>query len=387
MIFKSNFFRDINKEKKSLEQRKQLVDSFPEPADDIDRTAFQYACKFDGARKGKMFLFNAAAFVAIPCLLLLYLINRVRCREKEHHDAVLISERFLSGMDYQDKLPPQLVEEFGQIHPLDFTKYPELFRGVLDGKTLKYFLKSVLRRPFQCFMHLMCLAHMGGLNRILLEYTPVAVLNYVCEFNMASSMLTAVCENHGCEYICFQHGDYLTDEGRAFVRYSRLYLWDEHYRDLFNWSRSPEEQYRFYRPKMYDLNLPELDHEPEYYISYYFSGNDDSAQLILDVFKKCVAQGKKCKVRPHPRYTDIPYIKKVFEPEGIFVEAPLEMKLEESVANSQCVAALCSTVLTQAYYAGKEVFIDDISNPAFYEDVKKGMHIMTNKPHRLLSEL
>ena len=39
MIFKSNFFRDISNGEKSLEQRKQLVDSFPEPADDIERTA------------------------------------------------------------------------------------------------------------------------------------------------------------------------------------------------------------------------------------------------------------------------------------------------------------------------------------------------------------
>lgn len=387
MIFKSKFFRNVETKKMSLEERKRLVDSFPEPRDDIDRTAFQYRCRFVNARKGKMLLFNIAGFFAAPVLALLYLLNHLSCRQKEHHNAVLINEKFLAGMSYQNKMPPQLYEEFGEVHPLDFDKYPDLVKGVLNGKALGCWWKLFVRHPLSGFMNLLCLVHIASMNRIIIEHSPRAVVNYMSEFNFASSLLTHFCEEQGIEYICFMHGDYLVNEGRAFVRYSRMYLWDEHYRGVFNWSRCPEEQYRFYFPEMYNLRLPETGGEPEYYLTYYFSGNDNSAQVVLDVMKACTRAGKKCKVRPHPRYTDIPMVKAMFEEAGILVEEPLELKLEDSVANTQCVAARCSTVLTQAYYAGKDVVIDDISDPQFYREMKDSLFIMTDKPHRLLSEL
>lgn len=385
MIFKSKFFRNVNTQLPTIAQSRALLDSFPEPRDDIDRTAFQYRCRFARAQKGKMALFNLVSFAAVPCFLALYLFNRLFCRPQAHRDAVLINEKFLAGMSWRDKLPEELSNEFGAIFVLDFDKYPLLFGGVLDKKALGLWWRGFVRHPFACFLNLMSLVHIGSMTRILTEHTPRAVINYMCEFNFVSSMLTELCESHGCEYICFMHGDYLADENRAFVRYSRLYLWDEHYRKVFDFSRCAPQQYRFYHPAMYDLDLP--DKVPAYDLTYYFSGNDHSAGVVLEVLRQYTAQGKRCKVRPHPRYTDIPLIRSLFEPAGILVEAPLELSLEDSVADSRAVAARCSTVLTQAYYAGKEVYIDDLSDPSYYAEMKERMFIMTGKPHRLLSEL
>lgn len=387
MIFKAKFIRDIEKKKMTQSEKKQMVDSFPEPRDDIDRTAFQYSCSYANAEKGKMAILHVLGCCAIPVLLILYWINGLFCKRKEQQKAVLINEQFLTGMSYQDKIPPALYEEFGDICVLNFKKYPDLFCGVLDRKSFGIWFKLFCRHPFCGLRNAACLSHIGSMNRILKEYSPRAVICYMAEKNFASSIVTCLCESKGSEYICFMHGDSLTEVRCAFLRFSRFYLWSEHYRDMFNWGRCDEKQYRYYYPQMYTLDLPDLGHAPEYFLTYYFSGNDESAQAVCDVMKKCNSEGKKCKVRPHPRYTDIPKIKSIFEPAGIYVEDPLSLRLEESVANTECVAALFSTVQNQAYYAGKTMYIDDVSDPEYYMELRSRMALQTSLPHRLMSEL
>lgn len=384
MIFKSQLLRASVPEF-SVAEDKKYVDAFPEPRDDFDRVAFQYQCGFRGANKIRLALLNALGIIAGPVFILLYLFNGLRFKKAEHHNAVLVNEKFLAGMTYEGRVPEELYTEFGDILVMDFMKYPELFGGILNGAAVRMWWKLVARHPLHGHMNTLCLVHLASVQKMIAQYTPKAIVTYMAELNFASCLITHYCESLGIEYICFMHGDYLTNKRRAFVRFSRMYLWDPHYRDVFRWSRCPEGQYRYYFPQMYQLKFE--NKTPEFYLTYYFSGNDNSAQSILQMMCKLQQEGKKCKIRPHPRYTDIAYITPLFENAGIMVEKPLELPLEESLADTECAAARCSTVLTQAYYAGKMVFLDDISDPDFYHEMKESMYIMESKPHQLLSEL
>lgn len=384
-----SFIRQLTQTKfkpMSWQEQKQVIESYPEPRDDFDRTLFHYDSRFcNVAERWKLWVLNFACLFATPVFLVIYLCRSLHRKEVHPHAAVLIHQADLSYR-YDDKVPQELYEEFGEIYPLVYGTYPGLFYGFMSKNTFHCWRQLVRRTPFRIFQNFFCLVHLTSMCRVLQENQPKAVLNYRSEASFPSSVVTHLCEMEGCEFICFMHGDYLASKDRAFVRFSRMYLWDEHYRKMFLWSRCPAEQLRVYRPLIYQTVLPEKS-EPTYYATYYFSGFDQKAEVILDVFKQCMQQGKKCKIRPHPRFSDIPALKALFEPAGIRVEEPLKEPIEESMADSQWIVARCSSVLTQAYYAGKSVMIDDMSDPDFFRDMKDYMYIMADKPHCLLSEL
>lgn len=366
-------------------EQKKLIDAFPEPKDDYDRVKYHYRCRFYRAPKGKMILLNLLGYAGIIACLFFYVMNRLRAKKVEKHEAVLINSK-LPGLTYDDKIPEELYEEFSDIHALDFSFFPNMKAGIFTWKAFKCWLKLAARMPLSGYACFTCLATIMDMQRLIYEYGPRAILNYRVESSIASSMITCFCEQQGIEYICFMHGDYVLSKERAFVRFSRMYLWDEHYVDIFKWSRCPAEQLKVYMPKAYHIDLPEMENGPAYDFTYYLNGDDAQVQMIVDMLKKQIACGLKCKIRPHPRFSDREKIEKLCSPEGITVEDPLKESLAYSIANTRYVIGRCSTVLSQAYYAGKKIIIDDVSEPESFEQLAKQAYIMINKPHQLVSE-
>lgn len=386
MIFYTNFIRNLTIPKISPDEQKALIDSFPEPKDDIDRVYFHYKCRFHKAPRWKMFVLHLLGFAGIPVCLALYILNRLRGVQPDKHDAVLINA-MLPGMTYDDKLPPELREEFSDMHVLDLNDFPGIKTGIFSGRAFKYWLRLFLRHPLSGYVTFNCLTQLMNIERLIRIHAPKAIINYRVESTFASSMITRYCEEAGIEYICFMHGDYLVSKERAFARFSRMYLWDEHYIDIFTWARMPREQLRVYPPRTYYLDLPELPNGPAYDLTYYCSGGDAELPTVVDTLTRLSAAGKKCKVRPHPRFSDREKICSLLEPAGVYVEDALKLPLAQSIANTRYVAGKCSTVLSQAFYAGKSVVIDDISDVEFFESMADYRYIMLNKPHKLLSHI
>ena len=72
--------------------------------------------------------------------------------------------------------------------------------------------------------------------------------------------------------------------------------------------------------------------------------------------------------------------------EGLDLENPKEVSIECSIKSAEYVIGLNSTVLFQTYTSGRNVIIDDISNPWMYEKLKELQYILIGKGCGVLSD-
>ena len=93
--------------------------------------------------------------------------------------------------------------------------------------------------------------------------------------------------------------------------------------------------------------------------------------------------GLKYKVRPHPQHLSSK-IKEIFGQE--YVEDPFKVSIWDSLKEAGTVISIGSTVLLQAFWKGIPVIIDNISNPAYTEQLKEREYIMFDKEYELLSD-
>ena len=128
---------------------------------------------------------------------------------------------------------------------------------------------------------------------------------------------------------------------------------------------------------------------PHYYLTYYYSGEDEKTTVeTVNYLKNVSKQGLRCKVRPHPRNKlHISLLRKLVNDSDIAYESPEEVSLEQSFSDTEYVVGLQSSVLSEAYVEGKIVVIDDMSNPDRYETLKLQKFNIFNKRHILLSDL
>ena len=182
------------------------------------------------------------------------------------------------------------------------------------------------------------------------------------------------------------HGDYLSTLSFAFQKYSVYYIWDESYKMMFEKLKcvSPMIVYRPGKMKGIATLIDEKD--CTYFATYYFS-DETKAEVttIANIFKKFENQGLRTKVRPHPRFSDMKMIKEVFK--DVEIENPQMCNLGDSISQSLYSIGLNTTVLSEAYFSGKKVVIDDLSNREKYEWLEKRGYIAMKRPHLLLSVL
>ena len=374
------------------EEYKKYIDSFPEPKDDIERTLFQYRCvmKFynKNKKKIKIIIRNIMGYVGTISFGIIYLINTAFiCKKKSIVDAIFINadSRESGEYDYSGCFPEELRIEFKNIEYLHLKRFPSLLSGVIESKALRLWLAFVYRFPREGWLNFLCFIHLMSAAKIMKKYEFKALINYRLEFNVASSILTSYYEGCGKELINFMHGDYIVDMRRAFVRFSRCYIFDEHYQKVFLWSRSPKNQFIVYTPPMYRITVDNT-FEPQY-ITYFFSGAEGNLEDVKKILVRLSDKGYKCKVRMHPRYSNIKYIMSVFDNTDICIEDPRSRSIKDSLKETWIAVGRRSTVLLEAYYMGKIVVIDDVSIPEVYNSMRYNMDIMVDKKNSVLSKM
>ena len=387
-ISKSNYINDID-------YQKQIIDSFPEPQSDYDRVDFNYLVlrKVKGISV-KRLIFEVASVFAIPILLVLYTINRLCYRNKKQNigKTIIIESYNRKGKayDFEGRVP-----EFGiDYNPVFIYKtgaFPKITGGVIGRTALKIYLKFVCRHPFWFFYNLRCLVNLMGYNKLLYLHSPKAIVNSRMEVNPMSSIISCLCESCGCEFICFMHGEVMIDINTAFVRFSHFYIWDHYYIDVFKWSRCDMGHYVIYKPELYMLPDSSVT-LPRYYLTYYLTGNEKNGvdlkaneicKILVDISKS----GKRCKVRPHPRWSSLDQLKLIFDKTNIEIEQCKILPVKDSILDSEVVIGTFSSVLTEAYYLGKKVYIDDVSDPALIKELVMKKYFLLSKEVGFLSEL
>ena len=364
----------------------EIVNSFPNPTDDYDRVYFNYKCQAYDEKKIKEIVKSVFGYLLLLFLIPLYTVNRAFMRKRKNQDAIFLDVDEASGgaYNYAAVFPEELNLVYSNIKHLHYKKTSYYLSGMIGKTPLKVWFQLFTKHPLNGFVNCLCFVHLMALNRIITMYSPKAIISYRLEFNIASSLMTYFCEHMSVELINFMHGEYVLNKRRAFVRFSKQYIFDDHYVKVFEKTRSPKGQYVTYTPPMYLKDIP-LASECEKNLVYYFSGDEGNIELIKCALERLERSGFECRVRPHPRYSDYKLISQTFNGSSISIEDTNSVSIDESLAKANYVVGFRSTVLSQALYLNRVVIVDDLSKPEEYNSMEYSLDVLYYKKHECLS--
>lgn len=383
-----NLRRIVLKKNKKLnwEQQWKLMKSFPDPRDDIDRTYYQYSAINANVSAIEFFLYNTFSLFILPLFLLLSIYNRIMLKKERSVSAIFLQVDNPNGViyPYQDFFPDEIKNKYYDIKYIHEKNFPGFETVVYGREAIHLWRKCVSRNPFKIHLNLLIFVHLMSLNGLCIKYNPHAIITYRVESDSTSSINTHFCESLEKKYICFMHGDYMLQLRQCFFRFSEFYIWDKRYIDIFKISRCADNQYIVITPPTFK-SISMRDY-PYYDLTYFFDGDHDNVDRVKDIIMSCVKKGMRCSVRPHPRFSNIEYIKETFADDIINLQDTKAVTIKESIENTRYVVGKSSTVLSQAYFAGCTIVIDDITDPDLYQELRERRSISIERPHLLLSE-
>lgn len=361
-----------------------FIDGLPKPKDYIDASYNKYKCRNFYFPKYKILLLNIAS---IPGALkaVIGAFGEKNNLPKVIKGKVLVEKK--NDVSICDIIPNEIYEKNPIIETVTDSRITGEIKDAAYSKEAKdIFLNVVKRHPFSfyyiCWIGRELKKHSQYITKHRMETTVV----YIEERNIASPVLKALYEENGRQYVSFMHGEYLLQLIQGYMWFSKYYIWDEMYRNMFSRKlKCNIDKYVIYTPAKFKKCRFEGISQ-EYYCTYYFSSQSNSSiRMIGEIFHKLEKKGLKCKVRPHPRDSKWNVINEVFPPH--MIELPKEVPIEESLKSTRYVVGLASTVMSEAYYAGKEIIIDDVTSPDKFENLKKRFCIILKRRHYLLSKL
>lgn len=360
----------------------RYIKSIPEPTNDIEMSYAKYLCRMNYFSFFYKFLANTVAFVLLLFSIPL-LFRKNKSSNPETVDYLLIQS---PTVKYDDILPEDLQKEYGEPY---IVKKPIRKNWFLIKDAKVFFKRSMKTYPFQFYFNYIILRELAMHSVLIDNYNSKALVAYVYERNIAGPIITSICEQNNMEFVSFMHGEYLLHLIQGFMKFSKFYVWDNHYSQMFqNDLRCSVGEFVEYKPLKYKVTYKasESIKENNYYLCYYFGAESVTRiKKVAEAFRILKKRGKKCKIRPHPRRSNISVIEEEFK--GFEIENPHEISIEDSILSSEYLVALSSTVLSEGYYQGKEIVIDDYSEPDKYENLKKRKYILLNKKHKLFSEI
>lgn len=367
-----------------LAKQKAYLARFTEPRDDYERSYFKYKCFFEYCyykKKWLLPLYDLGAMILYPFVFAM-LKKRGQGKEKTDFmcDAVIQNGLRVPNVDV---LPDEIKQTYKNAVEIREITYSSVY---LTEPAIKI-CRELRKRYFASFyFRLIVTIKLAQFCKYLEDYHPKAIVYYSCEREFSGPLQTLLCESVGAKYISFMHGDYLYTLSFAFQRYSHYYTWDETYNEMFRKLKCtfPTTVYTPEKLKGIAKNIDE--HECRFFATYYFSAESrTSAEKVHAAFLHFKDCGLSCKIRPHPRFSDLKMLHEVFS--DFYIEDTKEYSLADSITDSLYTVGLCTTVLSQAYFSGKKVLIDDVSSVQEYEDLKDRGYIMMSRPHELLSEV
>ena len=352
-----------------IPKSRAFLNSITEPQDDLERSYAQYRCQcYLRNRLGNIVLNIACAFVILPYIIKCRL-NKVNSIENQ--DAV-----FSISINDKSIIPLSLLEKYNK------AKITSEYEGFcLNAYDMKFIREAWCRHPFDTYF-LMHLMFKISIYRCFIEkYHPQAIV-INDEYASISSVMTCYCERQGIAHIDVMHGEKLFYIRDSFFRFTKCYVWDEGYIELFKSLRADKNEFVVEVPPSLKFErTEEMRCCPIVDYSYYLFGNDMLEEIAASLHTIKDA-GYTIKVRPHPTYTDLGKVARLFTEDEI---EECSVPIATSVMTSRNVISLYSTVLLQAYLSGVNVVIDDLNFAEEYKKLKEVKYMLVEKEHMRLS--
>lgn len=351
----------------SVEETQLFLNEFGNPRDDIDRSFFQYKCQkwepFGIMGKLGKFGFVFADIIALFLLFprfVRYRIKKVKPVKKKY-DAV-ITLKMLSII---------LPDDFDGTYI-----WQDIDSGSLVKEDTVFLRRIVSRHPFSFFFVYKLMCRLANYSEAIRKYSPGIVFSSA-EYSFTSSILTLYCESNGVKHYNIMHGEKGYNPRDAFCRFSRFYIWDIHYKELFISLKSDKTTYFIMRKRVPSI-IPVVSNTTG---TYYLQ--KQTTEELLKIKRLLDKSGLLYKVRPHPLYKNGDEIE-VFGREHV---ESFDIDIWESIKNAGLIISQDSTVLYEAYLVGAKIVVDDVSDSIWYQELKKRKYIMLDKPHELLSHI
>ncbi len=373
------FSENIYLEKQSdVNNEKDFLSSFKTPTNDFKRTYYQHCCQM---RKVPLFIIlcsNIISFFALPILILTIFIKQVIRKSKSTKSCgVVYLDCFNGSINY----PVEIEEEF-----LDFIEVGFYEGQALCFKDILFVFRFLMVNPFSYWLAVRLLYRIGVYRYLIKTYNPKAIV-VTSELAPTASALTYYCEENGLEHINIMHGERMYGVKASFFRFSRFYVWDNYYAELFKSLRAVESQFIVYSSNMLFINIADKRRENEVVDYTYYLANNSEEELrrIGALASKFKEAGFSIRLRPHFRWTNMELLRK-YASEDI-IEDYTDFSIEDSIASTNAAISVCSTVLLQSVLSGRDVYLDDIVFKERVEVLENRAYIVCNKKHGRLSEL
>ena len=349
----------------SVEEQKSFLNTLGDPADDIDRSFKQYLCQFFFVPKRKQILFNLFSFIVLPFLVLYLLIKRVYLTKSQPVEAIFESKNML------EILPTELKNRFS-IKSDCWDVKPSL-----SIRDLRFCWRIYKVAPIHCYFALKSLMNLARYSAIFYKYAPMVIIRH-SEYSFSSSLLTAYCNSHGARHIDVMHGEKLFFIRDAFFHFDECYVWADYYAALFKSMKAEPAQFHVALPPSMQIEVerykkPTVFSHYKYYLALY---TEEQIKEIVQSMDFAIQQGKTVKYRPHPRYSNMALLKKYVAEEEI--EYPQAVPIIESISNVEYAVGSYTTVLSQAWFSGRGVILDDVTFKKQYDQLKERGYFLSN---------
>lgn len=343
------------------------------PRDDFGRSIAQHKCQVYPF-KNDVFKLNCMSFLLLPFATIMLLMKHRVLIDGNQSPFVCYK-----GFNYPGSLPEALQDK--DFRYLDSKECPYFLSKSDMPFLLKFFLRSILH-PFLAFRVLM---KVSRYRAIIDSFQNLKIIAVTGEFTDTSSAMTRYCCENGIKHYDFMQGEAFGSPRASFFHFDKCYVWDEHYKDMFIGFGATPEQFEVSLPQCLQKIKGNHDEKTIDY-TYYLGGDpDEELPIIRTALDRLVEKGYVCEVRPHPRWSNMETVKKVFE--GISIQDTSSVNIDQSILQTKNAVSLYSTVLLQSFYNDVNVVIDDLSNPDKFKMLEGYQYIMLNKPHKLLSEI
>jgi hypothetical protein len=366
-----------------LREREQFRSSLPEPADYLERSFFQYLCQYHEHPnlRGALNVLCVPIAIYLAARLLIFRMSATVCR-KDCGLQVAAPSRIIGIMDASvDILPSAILrtEEKIPIYPIR----GDIKFDAVAGEIAEKMLKRYWNEPHfvsKCVLRVLRYA-------ALKAEMDCDVIVASAEYSFASSVATDYCGSRGIRHVNVMHGEKILNPVDSFCSFHDFYVWHEHYINLFREMRGFAERFIVSMPTSWQHlkgvgQREEVAYDLTYYLGWELSGEDLTS--ILETLRSLKESGLVVCVRMHPRYGSRTIIRNTFE--GFNIEDPTDVSLPESLRKTACVVSLFTTVFWEAMSARRDIVIDDMSNPYFYNTLKDVRYLWVSGKHALLSK-
>lgn len=354
-------------------QQESFLLTLGEPKNDVERSYKQYLCQNYFALKWKVYLFNTVSLVVYFPVLIGLLLFGLRVRKRNHIDAFTID---LKGME--EIIPDSLYKDYN----IQMNRWS--VKGGLRISDIPYLLYIFFHHLLSGYFSLKSMIKISQYCQLISMYSPRCIIAH-SEYSFSSSILTDYCHRRGVKHINVQHGEKLYNIRDSFFHFDECYVWHEHYKQLFLQMGAEPNQFRVYKPNSLFVDVNKYYNQGSFANYKYYLGHFTEVELqcIIKSMSLLKKNGKTIKYRYHPRHANVDLIQRYVNNEEI--EDPHKVSILESIASCDTAVGSYSTVLSQAFFSGKNVVLDDVTYSEQYSKLKKIDYILATEDCPVLS--